>query len=263
MTQRIHKVLLDSTRDHFAQIESGGKPLNLNAAAQTANPRWPAYTEVCIEAWELYPHEAPDGSHQQWVLRAQVRCCCAGACHYAEDHAEHDSYAKVPAVAPSPGNQAQTPHGPAQGYVEATIGMSDLAALAAQAKAAASDVAGPAALGKVLSADAARFGLIDSEIAGVLGVAGDAHGLLQGGSSAVYMVMHGESASANDYYCVAAFMKLWQRLVHSAHQRLAMDWPQRGVARPIRLGQRIAATPADKVAVGSTPASEVTFGGVQ
>lgn len=239
MTQRVHKVLLDAKRNHFSQIDGrDGKPLDLNAAAEISNSKWPPYTEVCLETWELYPHEAPDGTHQHWVLRANVRCCCAGACGYASDHAGNDAYAKVAAAAPSSGSPATTPHGPAQGYVEARLDMGELAALAAQARAVANDPAARAALGESVRADAYLLELTAAEIEGELGIAGvDANGLLST-VGAVAAVGTGASTSANDIYCVAAAVKLHQRLVHAVHNKLAQDWPQQGVAKPIRLGQR-------------------------
>lgn len=236
MTQRVHKILLDGARNHFAHVAVNGKPLDLNAAAAGVNPKWPPYTEVCLEGWELYPHEAPDGTHQQWVLRANVRCCCASPCFYASDHAGQDAYSKIAQTAPSPSVKVQTPHGPAQGYAEGVLGGSDLAALSAQATAVVGDPAARAKLAQTLSGDAATFALSASEIEGVLGVEGaDVNGLLSA-PGATALVLSGASTVANDWYCVAAILKLWQRTIHAAHQRLALDWPQQGVARPIRLG---------------------------
>lgn len=244
MTQRLHKVILDGQRNHFALVTGNdGKPLqHPSAAAAAVNPRWPPYEEACLEAWELYPHEGPDGSHQHWVLRAHLRCCCSGACHYASDHAAaHDAYAKVPAVAPGPGVQRSTPHGrdaAGASYVEARLESSDLAALAAQAAAVAGNAEARKAFGARLQADANALALGVADIEDVLGDSDlDANGLLNG-NAAVMSMLAGDSIAANNYYCVAAFLKLWQRLIVAAHNRLSRDWPQRGVARPISLAAR-------------------------
>ncbi|MDE2098294.1 MAG: hypothetical protein KGL39_13660 [Patescibacteria group bacterium] len=241
MAYRAHKVLLDSTRDHFGQIVDNGKKLNVNTAANAVNPYWAPYTEVCIEAWELFPHVAMDGqAHNFWVLRGELRCCCASACPYAGDHVNHDSYAKVASVSPSPSVQVTNlPHGPASGYIEARIDMTDLMALAAQAKVIVNGGAdGRTKLAKVLSDDAARFELSIDEIEGMLGVIGVDDNGLRDSSESVAAVLAGTETSANAWYCVMAMIKLWQRLVHAVHQRLALDWPQRGRACPIRFSPR-------------------------
>jgi len=237
MQTRIHKVLLGGLKsaNHFGALtDDKGKPLDLNATAQAVNPRWPPYTDVCAETWELYPHEGADGKHQVWVLRANVRCSCAGPCHYHADHGG-DAYAATPS-APAPTAQpARTKHGAALGHAEAMLVGAELSALAAQAKAVAGDPAARAKLAALLVADAKALDLSAAELEGELGVAGvDDDGLLSAPGAAA-AVLAGSSDVASDYYAVACIVKLHQRLVHRVHALLARDWPQRGVAKPMRL----------------------------
>src|SRR6185437_6380033 len=168
MQTRIHKVLLGGLKsaNHFGALtDDKGKPLDLNATAQAVNPRWPPYTDVCAETWELYPHEGADGKHQVWVLRANVRCSCAGPCHYHADHGG-DAYAATPS-APAPTAQpARTKHGAALGHAEAMLVGAELSALAAQAKAVAGDPAARAKLAALLVADAKALDLSAAELEG-------------------------------------------------------------------------------------------------
>lgn len=237
MTQRFHKVLLDKTRNQFT-----AHPMlsDVNQAAKKVKPNWKLYTDVCLEGWELYPKPDGNGGYEMWVLRANLRCSCAGPCAY---HADHDAagtsgYAQVPTVEPGPDGPLSTEHGAAMGYVEAKLALSDLSALAASAKAKVADSTLRTALAASLAQDAATLNFTADEIEGALGVAAENDEELLSAKGAVAQVLAGTSTNANDYFCVMAFIRLYQRAVARAHQVLSKVWPSENRGKPIRYGAR-------------------------
>lgn len=243
-TQRLHKVLLNTANSvnifPSAKAADGTALPDPTVAAQSVQPAWPPYTETCLDIHTLNPIQAYGTSmHTSWVLRAELRCCCARDCPQPQDH--DVSFAKVQTATPTPGPR-QTPHGPGQGYVEATLSRSDLATLAQIGSKCSGDSTARSAEAALLNAAATTFGLTPTDIEHQLGVAGtDANGLLSA-SGRVPGILAGtlaptsasDETAANDYYVVACYLNLYQRLVASAHARLTKDWPQRPVMKEIR-----------------------------
>ncbi|MDE2105400.1 MAG: hypothetical protein KGL39_49695 [Patescibacteria group bacterium] len=222
-TQRIHKLLLGTKPDGtatniFPSVPHPEKPstklLDLSASSQQNNPSWPAYGTACLELQKLEVFGAPTGaSHQQLVLRAWARCCCSPACPYPADHG--DSMRKRPIQGMMP---LHTAHGPAQGYVESSLSLTQLATHQVEADRAAASPAAATALGAELKAEADLYQLTATEIDGFLG------GLLSGLGAAA-AVLSGTSAVASDYYAVAAFLRLYQLAVERAHNMMSRAWP--------------------------------------
>ncbi len=243
MTQRLHKVLIGAGENTFLlAVDASGKPLtDPTADAQKLQPTWPAYTSACLDIHTLDCQQTYDKSaHRMWVLRAEMRCCCAHDCPQPQDHGW--SYSQVPKATAGPAAPSQTPHGPGQGHVEAILDLAALGQLASVANECSSDSSVRASEAALLASDAQKFGLTAANIENQLGIAGvDGDGMLSA-TGRVAGVLAGtvapssstDKTAANDYYVVACYINLYQRLVVEAWKKLTAQWPTHGVQGHIR-----------------------------
>jgi len=244
MNGRLHKVLLDTTSgvNQFASAKnaSGEALSDPTVAARSVQPKWPAYASVCVDIHTLNANEVyGGGTHTDWVLRAEMRCCCAHDCPQPQDH--NVSYRSVPKAEDDIAKPRQTAHGPAQGYVQATLHSAALATLATIAKQCASDATVRTREAALLSTDATTFNLSATDIeqflgleanGGVLTAAGRVAGVLAG--TLAPATAADNNSVANDYYVVAAYLTLHQRLIEATHRHLTKAWPSRPVNKEIR-----------------------------
>jgi hypothetical protein len=241
--KRLHKTLNPATVEVageapampnlFDNMLFNGKPLeDLTTAARRVNPSWPAYEkDICIETYALdynvgSQYEVP----QMMVLRANMSCCCDQYCNHPGHSYAGGGAFRTAASAPFSPMIAKpaVAHPPAHDYVEATIDLNTLTPLMLEAKARVPVPEQRSALAAEIKAEADGLTLTAEEIETQLGIVGqDEHGLLMGAGSAAN-VLAGEDADPTDYFWVAAFVILFQRLIASVHTKLTKDWPQRG-----------------------------------
>ena len=242
MTQRIHKVLLDGTRNLFSKVaDQDGKQLDLNKTAQLANPAWEPYSDVCVETYEVLPIRGADGKHNRWVLRGNARCSCLGNCHYPEDHVFANAAHGFVNTKTKQGASAKgaSKHGKSGGYVEGFVNRADLANMHKDALNAAQSTSKAKELGTVLSQTASGLELSAFELENELGIEGKVNNGKLSAVGAVQTVFDGTSTQASDYYAVAVIIKLHESLIERTHALMASDIPRHDVHETITLSPRL------------------------
>lgn len=250
---RLHKVLHDLENDvnHFQHVKVGDDGLaDINVATDKINTAWKDYEEVCVETHELSISDsfaAGDVPHAI-VLRAHVRCCCV-PCPHANEHdlTSGGAFSRAARgfVFANTGKLPKHAHAPGIEYVEAAIDLNTLKPLKGEAAQRVPNPELRKQFAQEIAAEAELFELTPADIEAQLGVAGeDEHGFLSARGAAA-KVLAGEDTVPDDYYWVASFVILWQRLLTAAHSKITLDWPQRSRLRAASFGPRpVAFSPA-------------------